>query len=54
VEHDGFKAPFVGGLPRQIHLTIDPPYEVRFIRRTVVPRQIHHTIHPPYGHKSEK
>jgi hypothetical protein len=28
-EHDGFKAPFVGGLPRQIHLTIDPPYEVR-------------------------
>ncbi len=24
--HDGFKAPFVGGLPRQIYPTIHPPY----------------------------
>jgi hypothetical protein len=25
-EHDGFKTPFVGGLPRQIQPTIHPPY----------------------------
>ncbi len=33
-EHDGFKVPLVGGLPRQIHHTIHPPYG--------------HTIDPPY------
>jgi hypothetical protein len=36
VAHYGFKAPFVGGLLRQIHPTIHPPYG--------------HTIYPPHGH----
>jgi hypothetical protein len=39
VEYYGFKAPFVGGLPRQIHPTIHPPYGhliMQFIHHTAM------------------
>jgi hypothetical protein len=39
VGYDSFKAPFVGGLPRQIHPTVHPSYGHLYNLNLTIPRK---------------